>query len=121
GIGKPTLVNIFLHRAQQTGQLWIARGQCLEHYGVGAPYLPLLDALGRLCQQPGAEPLVRVFEQHAPVWLAQLSTLLSQEQRKAPSLNLAGAPPEPTLRGRAAGVVGGAPEPPHIALLGGLA
>src|SRR5262245_30991654 len=98
GIGKTTLVNIFLHRAQQTGQLWIARGQCLEHYGVGAPYLPLLDALGWLGQQPGAEPLVRVFEQHAPVWLAQLPTLLSQEQRKAFSLNLAGATHERMLR-----------------------
>jgi predicted ATPase len=98
GIGKTTLVNIFLHHAQQTGQLWIVHGQCLEHYGVGAPYLPLLDALGRLCRQPGAEPLVRVFEQHAPVWLAQLPTLLSPEQRKALSLNLAGATHERMLR-----------------------
>src|SRR5262245_52615127 len=66
GIGKTTLVSAFLHHAQETGQLWIAHGQCVEQYGVGAPYLPLIGALGRLCQESGAEPLVRVFrsEEH---------------------------------------------------------
>jgi predicted ATPase/DNA-binding winged helix-turn-helix (wHTH) protein len=98
GIGKTTLVNTFLHRAQETGQLWIAHGQCVEQYGIGAPYLPLLGALGRLCQEPGAKQLVRVFEQHAPAWLSQLLTLLSQEQRKAFSANLEGVSHERMLR-----------------------
>jgi DNA-binding winged helix-turn-helix (wHTH) protein/predicted ATPase len=98
GIGKTTLVNTFLHHAQETGQLWIAHGQCVEQYGIGAPYLPLIGALGRLCQESGTEPLVRVFEQHAPVWLSQLPTLLSQEQRKALGPNVQGVSHERMLR-----------------------
>ena len=27
---------------------WIGRGQCVEHYGASEPYLPILEALGRL-------------------------------------------------------------------------
>jgi predicted ATPase len=88
GIGKTALVNTFLHGVQESGQPWIAYGQCVEKYGIGAPYLPLLGALGRLCQQPGAEHLVHVFAQRAPVWLAQFPGLLSQEQSNALSLKV---------------------------------
>src|SRR5262249_55228641 len=27
---------------------WLGRGQCVEHYGTSEPYLPILEALGRL-------------------------------------------------------------------------
>src|SRR5919109_411403 len=30
----------------------IARGKCVEHYGEGEPYLPLLEALGQLSRGP---------------------------------------------------------------------
>jgi DNA-binding winged helix-turn-helix (wHTH) protein/tetratricopeptide (TPR) repeat protein len=98
GIGKTTLVNTFLHHVQEASPVWIAHGQCIEQYGVGAPYLPLFGALGQLCQAPDAEHLVRVFEQHAPVWLAQLPTLLSQAQRHVLSPILTGIPHERMLR-----------------------
>src|SRR5919197_3261280 len=52
GVGKTTLVEAFLGEASGL----IARGQCLERHGEGQPYLPLLDALGRLARGPaGAE------------------------------------------------------------------
>jgi DNA-binding winged helix-turn-helix (wHTH) protein len=98
GIGKTALVNTFLHRAQETGQLWIAHGQCVEQYGIGAPYLPLIGALERLCQQPGAAHLVPMFAQRAPMWLAQFSALLSREQHNALSLNVVEATPARLLR-----------------------
>ena len=52
GIGKTTLVEAFLEHIDSTdGQRQrIARGQCVESYGPGEAYLPILEALGRLCR-----------------------------------------------------------------------
>ena len=55
GIGKTTLVDAWLERVGTEAELWSARGQCIEHYGSGEAYLPVLEALGRLCRQPGQE------------------------------------------------------------------
>src|SRR5262245_44688179 len=54
---------------------WIGQGQCVEHYGAGEAYLPILDALGRLCRQPGGEQLVKTLYQYAPTWLVQMPPL----------------------------------------------
>jgi len=35
GLGKTTLVDVFLTTAARHGPLWIGRGQCLDHYGAG--------------------------------------------------------------------------------------
>lgn len=72
GIGKTTLVEAFLDQAAARQDIWTARGQCLEQYGAGEPYLPVLDALSRLCQEPGRERAVELLGQHAPTWLAQM-------------------------------------------------
>src|SRR5262245_11619437 len=45
GIGKTTLVDAFLEQIAAKGRLWIGRGQCIEHYGTGEAYLPVLEAL----------------------------------------------------------------------------
>jgi hypothetical protein len=50
GIGKTTLVNAFLVDVAATPQILIGCGQCVEHYGAGEAYLPILDAFGRLCR-----------------------------------------------------------------------
>jgi DNA-binding winged helix-turn-helix (wHTH) protein len=76
GIGKTTLVDAFAAQAQATGALWLARGQCIEHYGAGEAYLPVLDALGQLCRGPEAAPVLALLEQHAPLWLLQLPAVL---------------------------------------------
>jgi DNA-binding winged helix-turn-helix (wHTH) protein len=46
GIGKTTLVDAFVAQMAATAAVWSARGQCIEHYGAGEAYLPLLEALG---------------------------------------------------------------------------
>src|SRR5260370_117873 len=51
GIGKTTLVDAFLTQAAGGASMRIARGQCVEHFGVGEVYLPVLEALGQLCRQ----------------------------------------------------------------------
>src|SRR5687767_73945 len=49
GLGKTTLVEAFLEGLGAYGILWLGRGQCLEQYGAGEAYMPVLEALGRLC------------------------------------------------------------------------
>ncbi|HEV8718818.1 MAG TPA: winged helix-turn-helix domain-containing protein, partial [Candidatus Binatia bacterium] len=58
GIGKTTLVDAFLQQAAAGGGLWLGRGQCIEHYGAGEAYLPILAAVGRLCRAPDGERLI---------------------------------------------------------------
>jgi DNA-binding winged helix-turn-helix (wHTH) protein/tetratricopeptide (TPR) repeat protein len=75
GIGKTTVLDAFLSRAASEPDLLIARGACLEHYGAAEAYLPVLEALGRLLREPGAERVIRVLRTHAPTWLVQLPWL----------------------------------------------
>jgi len=53
GIGKTTLVQAFLNLIAQKGTIRLGRGQCIEQYGTGEPYMPVLEALTRLCREPG--------------------------------------------------------------------
>jgi predicted ATPase len=69
GIGKTTVVRAFLAQVAASGVAAIGRGQCIEHYGAGEAYLPVLEALGRLCRAPGGDRLVEGMKQHAPTWL----------------------------------------------------
>ena len=39
-------------------RVWIGRGQCVEHFGVGETYLPVLEALGRLCREAEGEEVI---------------------------------------------------------------
>lgn len=48
GIGKTALVDAFLAQMAATEDVWIGHGQCIDHYGAGEAYLPVLEALGRL-------------------------------------------------------------------------
>src|SRR4030095_5167140 len=47
GLGTPGLVEAFLSQIDGDEALRIGRGQCVELYGAGEAYLPLLEALGR--------------------------------------------------------------------------
>jgi predicted ATPase/DNA-binding winged helix-turn-helix (wHTH) protein len=76
GLGKTTLVETFMAELGHQGPLWIGHGQCVEHYGVGEPYLPVLEALGRLCRGPGGQEWVALLEQQAPTWLGQMPGLI---------------------------------------------
>src|SRR5262245_25435379 len=52
GIGKTTLVEALLEQAAGFEEILVARGQCLEQYGAGEAYLPVLDAFARLSRSP---------------------------------------------------------------------
>jgi len=68
GIGKTALVEAFLTRSGLPETLSIGRGRCVEQYGAGEAYLPVLEALGRLGRGPRGDQLVHVLRQHAPTW-----------------------------------------------------
>jgi DNA-binding winged helix-turn-helix (wHTH) protein/tetratricopeptide (TPR) repeat protein len=82
GIGKTMVLDAFLARAASESDSLVARGACLEHYGAAEAYLPVLEALGRLLREPGAEQVIRVLRTHAPTWLAQLPWLEHRDDRE---------------------------------------
>jgi DNA-binding winged helix-turn-helix (wHTH) protein/tetratricopeptide (TPR) repeat protein len=86
GTGKTTLVD---HFVAQLRDVAIGRGQCVEQYGDGEPYLPILDAIAELCRaDPTAAELLRTV---APLWLLQLPWLTTAEERETLRRELAGA------------------------------
>ena len=66
GVGKTTLVEAFLAQARDKAALLMARGFCLEHRGTGEPYMPVLEALGRLCGERAGAPLLEALRARAP-------------------------------------------------------
>jgi DNA-binding winged helix-turn-helix (wHTH) protein/predicted ATPase len=98
GIGKTALVNTFLTQAAAATSLRLTQGQCIDHYGAGEAYLPVLDALGRLCRTPGGERVVEILWQQAPIWVTQMPALLSAAEDEALPRRVVGATRERMLR-----------------------
>jgi DNA-binding winged helix-turn-helix (wHTH) protein len=93
GIGKTALID---HFVVGLGAVAYAHGQCVEHYGAGEPYLPVLEALAQLCRGDSTVPeLLRAV---APAWLLQLPWLCTAEERDALRRDLSGVGPERMLR-----------------------
>lgn len=98
GLGKTTLVNAFVHGVRKTNSAWIARGQCLEHRGEAEAYMPVLEALGRLCRQPDGRAVIEVLDRHAPSWLVQMPGLVGPEHMAQLRQRLIGQTRERMLR-----------------------
>jgi DNA-binding winged helix-turn-helix (wHTH) protein/predicted ATPase len=92
GLGKTALVDAFVAGIAATPGVRIARGQCIEQYGAGEAYLPILEALARL-GRGGDVTIARVLTDHAPSWLAHLPSIAPA--RSEPSTPV---PPERMLR-----------------------
>lgn len=121
GIGKTALVEAFLASIRQRGTgnreggrnkevlptpdtrsllpiVWLGWGQCIEQYGAGEAYLPVLEALGRLGRQPSSERLKEILHHYAPTWLAQLPAFLNPAELEAVQRRVQGATRERMLR-----------------------
>src|SRR5262245_52476215 len=85
GIGKTTLIDVFVGSVgrRDSPAVWIGRGQCVEHYGSGEPYLPVMTALGSLARSDEHGMLMPVLRRYAPSWLVQLPALLDSDERDA--------------------------------------
>jgi DNA-binding winged helix-turn-helix (wHTH) protein len=75
GIGKTTLLNEFTRSipAAHAERCVLARGQCVEQQDSREPYMPLLEALGRLCRGPDGARFAALVEKLAPSWAPQLN------------------------------------------------
>ena len=98
GIGKTTVIDAFAAQVAREPHLWLARGQCIEAYGAGEAYLPVLEALGQLCRGPDGARLVAWLTQHAPTWLVQMPALLATDALEAVQRRVLGATRERMLR-----------------------
>src|SRR5262249_23061928 len=96
GIGKTALVDAFARRIPPDHGILIGRGQCLEHYGTSEAYLPVLEAVGRLCREH--RWVVEVLRAHAPMWLLQMPSLVSAPDRELLAREVLGATRERMLR-----------------------
>jgi DNA-binding winged helix-turn-helix (wHTH) protein/tetratricopeptide (TPR) repeat protein len=116
GIGKTTLVEAFL-AGLPGAQCLVGRGQCLDHYGAGEAYLPVLEALGRLARGPGGERVVALLLRHAPTWLVQMPGLLAPPETAGLQARVLGATRERMLREMAEALEALAAERPVVLLL----
>jgi DNA-binding winged helix-turn-helix (wHTH) protein len=83
GIGKTALVDLFVDHVRSTSQGRIGRGQCIEHYGEGEAYLPVLEALGQIGRELEGKQVLDVLSRSAPTWLVQLPALVSEAELEA--------------------------------------
>ena len=83
GIGKTALVDAFVAQVAAAQDVSVGCGQCVDDYGVGEAYRPLLEALGRLCRDAEGDRLVAGLREHAPSWLAHLPSVLDPADRAA--------------------------------------
>ncbi|MCI0407524.1 MAG: AAA family ATPase, partial [Acidobacteria bacterium] len=98
GIGKSTVVEAFLAQVAETHNLWIGVGQCIEHYGAGEAYLPVLEALGRLGRRAEGAPLIQLLRRQAPSWLVQMPSLIDEAELEVLSRRVYGTTQERMAR-----------------------
>jgi predicted ATPase/DNA-binding winged helix-turn-helix (wHTH) protein len=117
GLGKTTVVEAFLEELAAYGTLWIARGQCLEHYGTGEAYLPVLEAWGRLFKEPEGQTLVELMARQAPTWMMQMPWLINGAEFEILQRRVLGATRERMLREMAEAIEVLAAQKPLILVL----
>ncbi|MET0285295.1 MAG: AAA family ATPase, partial [Polyangiales bacterium] len=88
GIGKTTLIAELLRELRERAD--VAVGRCVEAYGAGEPYMPLLDALAALCRGVQGARVRAALHRYAPTWLVQMPAHVPESE-------------QPMLAARAAG------------------
>lgn len=118
GLGKTTLIEAFLDELENDGTtLRIGQGQCLEQRGPGEAYMPVLEALGRLCRARGGRELIDLLAAQAPTWLAQMPGLLDAAASEALGRRTRGATRERMLREMVEAIEAMSAERPLILIL----
>ena len=86
GMGKTCLVDTFVDLVSPAGdhgplRPMVARGQSLNALGAGEAYMPVLEAVTGLGASGHRGPVLPVLRRHAPLWLAQMPSLLAPADR----------------------------------------
>ena len=98
GIGKTTLADAFAAQARGRTALWYGCGQCLDQRGPGEAYMPVLEALSRMCRGAAGEDLIDFLARCAPTWLVQMPWLLSSNKLEGLQRAVLGATRDRMLR-----------------------
>jgi predicted ATPase/DNA-binding winged helix-turn-helix (wHTH) protein len=98
GIGKTMLVDRFLAPQKNNPAVVVGWGQCIEQYGAGEAYLPILEALSRIARRRENETLMKVLQRNAPTWVVQMPELLDAPSLPALERATAGVTRERMLR-----------------------
>jgi predicted ATPase/DNA-binding winged helix-turn-helix (wHTH) protein len=98
GIGKTTLVEAYVDTLGRQDAGWVAWGQCVDAYGPSTGYLPVLEALGRLCQGLAGATVIDHLRQWAPTWLAQLAGVVPPAEHEQLQRHTQGVTRERLLR-----------------------
>lgn len=86
------------HSALCTLNSWVLCGQCLEHFGVGEAYMPLLDAFTQLVRMAPNTKIVELLRRYAPMWLLEMPGLVPSAEREPLRREVEGATRERMLR-----------------------
>ena len=97
GIGKTTLIEMFLNQVSDRAPM-VLRMRCVKHFGEGEALLPMIEAMEKRCRAPEGVELIGLLRRHAPVWLAQLPSVLKLEEREALQREIFGASRERMVR-----------------------
>ena len=120
GVGKTALVDALLQQVASEAAAWCARGLCVEHYGSGEAYLPVIAALGRLCVGAGGDRAIDVLSHYAPTWLAQMPAFVTGERAEDLHRRIAGATQARMLRELAEALEALSADRPVVLVLGDL-
>ena len=81
GIGKTGVADAFIDRAaDESPDIRLARGQCIEGYGSREAYYPMLEVLAALCRGDSGDAIVQILAAQAPTWLIQFPALLTRDR-----------------------------------------
>jgi predicted ATPase/DNA-binding winged helix-turn-helix (wHTH) protein len=84
GIGKTALSNAFLRLVRSRyPAAKLSQGRCLEQYGAGEPYLPVLDSLSALLSGSDREFVAGVLRCYAPTWCLQFPSVFASDETRA--------------------------------------
>ena len=97
GIGKSTFLAEIVERIDDETGWQLLRGQTLPPRGAVEPFFPILDALSRAARA-GNDAVAAAIDRVAPMWLAQIPSLVEHEQVEQLERRLLGVNPDRMLR-----------------------
>ena len=97
GIGKTTLIEMFLEQVSEYSPM-VLRMRCVKHFGEGEALMPMIEAMEKRCRGPEGAKLIELMQRYAPVWLAQLPSVLKPDERETLQRQIFGASRERMVR-----------------------
>jgi tetratricopeptide (TPR) repeat protein len=89
GIGKTTLLDVFIDELEDRGTL-VVRGHCVEQFGTPEAYLAMIEVIGALRRSERGDRILHAFVRYAPTFLSKLPQLVPDELAEEVTARAAG-------------------------------